>query len=105
MSKIFIDTNILVYSLDSHYPIKQEKCRSLLKALADDLRVLVEASLDRSQFARKWRNKRLAHIDLSLAVGAKATVLPGVSRQNVEYALASFRRIMNRLYGRLLTVN
>jgi hypothetical protein len=68
------------------------------QALADDLRVLVAASLDQSQFARDWRNKRLAHIDLSLAVDAKATPLPGVSRQNVEDALASFRQIMNRLH-------
>ena len=69
------------------------------QALADDLRDLVGASLNQSQFAREWRNKRLAHNDLALAVDAKATPLPGVSRQNVEEALASFRQIMNRLYG------
>jgi predicted nucleic acid-binding protein len=33
MSKIFIDTNILVYSLDAHDPGKQQECRHLLKAL------------------------------------------------------------------------
>lgn len=31
MSKIFIDTNILVYSMDRHAPEKRENCRSLLK--------------------------------------------------------------------------
>jgi hypothetical protein len=69
------------------------------QVLAGDLRNLVEAGLNRSQFAREWRNKRLAHNDLSLAVDAKAARLPGVSRQNVEDALASFRQIMNRMYG------
>jgi predicted nucleic acid-binding protein len=33
MSKIFIDTNILVYSMDRHDPEKREKCRSGLTAL------------------------------------------------------------------------
>lgn len=31
MSKIFIDTNILVYAMDNFDPAKQEKCRMLLK--------------------------------------------------------------------------
>ncbi len=31
MSKIFIDTNILVYTMDNYDPAKQEKCRMLLK--------------------------------------------------------------------------
>ncbi len=36
MSKIFIDTNILVYCLDNNYPEKQKKCRSLLKSIRDE---------------------------------------------------------------------
>ena len=38
MSKIFIDTNILVYSLDQFEPEKRKKCRELLKTLTGDLR-------------------------------------------------------------------
>jgi predicted nucleic acid-binding protein len=45
MSKIFIDTNILVYSLDSHHPIKQAECRSLLRALANDLRGVISTQV------------------------------------------------------------
>lgn len=66
--------------------------------LADELCKLVEDALDWSQFARQWRDKRYAHIDLSLAIDVKAAALPGVSRQNVEDALSSFRRILNRLH-------
>jgi predicted nucleic acid-binding protein len=36
MSKIFIDTNILVYSMDSHEPEKRDKSRSLLKKVVND---------------------------------------------------------------------
>ncbi|RLC21762.1 MAG: PIN domain nuclease [Deltaproteobacteria bacterium] len=35
-SKIFIDTNILVYTMDKHDTAKQQKCRGLLKSLAQD---------------------------------------------------------------------
>jgi predicted nucleic acid-binding protein len=36
MSKIFIDTNILVYGMDRHTPEKRDKCRSLLKKVANE---------------------------------------------------------------------
>jgi predicted nucleic acid-binding protein len=35
MSKVFIDTNIFVYTMDSHNPGKRERCRSLLRSLLD----------------------------------------------------------------------
>ena len=36
MSKVFIDTNILIYSIDGSYPKKREKCRALLKSLGGE---------------------------------------------------------------------
>lgn len=45
MSKVFIDTNILVYSLDRFDPIKQKKCRSLLKTLADDFQGVISTQV------------------------------------------------------------
>jgi predicted nucleic acid-binding protein len=36
MPKIFIDTNLLVYSIDQHNPVKMQKCRDLLKTLTGD---------------------------------------------------------------------
>lgn len=37
MSKAFIDTNILVYSMDKSEPAKMTRCRSLLKELKKDV--------------------------------------------------------------------
>jgi AbiU2 len=37
-------------------------------ALATELRTLVEQAVTRSAFARKWRNRRIAHSDLALAI-------------------------------------
>ena len=33
MSKVFIDTNILIYSMDKFDPVKREKCRLLLTSV------------------------------------------------------------------------
>ena len=70
--------------------------------LSDELRNLVKNALDRSQFARQWRDKHLAHSDLSLAINVKAAPLPRVSREHVEKALSCFRRILNRLHDSYL---
>jgi len=37
MAKIFIDTNILIYSMDQFDPQKRQRCRAVLKTLKDDL--------------------------------------------------------------------
>lgn len=67
------------------------------QVLGNDLQNLVKASLQRCQFVRDWRDKRLAHNDFLLSIGARAQQLPDIGYQNVEDALASFRQIMNRL--------
>jgi predicted nucleic acid-binding protein len=36
MSKVFLDTNIFVYSLDKSNPVKREKCRELVKRAANE---------------------------------------------------------------------
>ena len=35
MSKVFLDTNILIYTLDSHDQLKQDRSRSLLRTIQD----------------------------------------------------------------------
>jgi predicted nucleic acid-binding protein len=37
MPKIFLDTNILVYSLDQANPEKKERCRQLIKTLSTEI--------------------------------------------------------------------
>jgi hypothetical protein len=45
---------------------------------------------------RVWRNKRIAHSDLTTALKLSDEPLPGISRSSIEEALASVRVFMNR---------
>jgi predicted nucleic acid-binding protein len=45
MSKIFLDTNILVYTMDRFDPEKQKRCRSCLKSLKDDRRGVISTQV------------------------------------------------------------
>ncbi|MBM4041038.1 MAG: PIN domain-containing protein [Planctomycetes bacterium] len=36
MSKVFVDTNLIIYSIDEGEPEKRDKCRRLLRSLAED---------------------------------------------------------------------
>jgi hypothetical protein len=47
---------------------------------------------------RKWRNKRLAHLDLSTMLAGNASPLPGISRQMIEDALQLVRDYMNTIH-------
>ncbi len=66
-------------------------------SLAGEVQNLVEKAVSQSSFARDWRNRHLAHTDLYLALDVGAEPLPGISRQNVEDALSSFRDVLNQL--------
>lgn len=71
-------------------------------SLAEEVHKLVEVAVSQSSFARDLRNRRLAHLDLDLALGKGAKPLPGISRQNVENALSAIRDVLNRLAGHYL---
>jgi predicted nucleic acid-binding protein len=45
MSKVFIDTNILVYSMDNHNKIKKNKCRELLRKAHHDLHGVISTQV------------------------------------------------------------
>lgn len=45
MAKVFIDTNILVYSLDQFDTKKQKKCRELLRTFTGDLRGVISTQV------------------------------------------------------------
>ena len=45
MSKVFIDTNILIYSMDAFDPVKREKCRSLLKSVKQKMHGVVSTQV------------------------------------------------------------
>lgn len=68
------------------------------KRLAREVRALVKNAEDRSEFARKLRNDRLAHLDLAVGLTDGVALLSGASRQQVEETLASFRAVLNKLH-------
>jgi hypothetical protein len=47
------------------------------------------------EFAREWRNKRLAHTDLLNLREGQASALPAVTITNVENALESIRDLLS----------
>jgi hypothetical protein len=46
---------------------------------------------------RTWRNKRLAHLDLTTAMQSTFNPLPGISRQMIEEALELVRNYLNAI--------
>jgi hypothetical protein len=56
---------------------------------------LLENSLDLTDFARDWRNRRIAHRDLSLALERPTEPLKAASRSSVNEALAALGKVLN----------
>jgi hypothetical protein len=48
---------------------------------------------------RDIRNRRIGHLDLPTALNAHPTLLPGVSQEMVERALALMRQLLNGIQG------
>ncbi|MDF2766660.1 MAG: hypothetical protein K0S81_3655 [Rhodospirillales bacterium] len=77
-----------------------------LPALIDDPKIkaavesLVAKARERSSFCRDWRNRRIAHRDLTLALDRIASPLEGASRIKVSEALAALAEILNAVQVR-----
>jgi len=66
-------------------------------AIRPRLDALIGAAETECKFARDWRNRRIAHRDLELALGGCATPLEAASRASVKQALASIAGVLNAL--------
>jgi hypothetical protein len=66
-------------------------------ALASEIQTLVEEAVTRSAFARDWRNRRIAHSDLALAIKEGAKPLAVGSPRTVVEALDAIGAVLNRL--------
>ncbi len=62
---------------------------------ARDVQSLTTAALAACEFARDWRNRRIAHRDLELALGQNAHRLKPASRAAVKTALVSLGALLN----------
>ncbi len=66
-------------------------------ALRDDVTGLVEAAVEKTTFARDWRNRHIAHRDLRLALQDRAEPLEPGSRADVKEALAAVGAVLRRI--------
>ena len=58
---------------------------------------LLDAALVATDFARDWRNRRIAHRDLSLALARPTEPLKTASRAGVNEALTSLNSVLNAI--------
>ena len=63
---------------------------------------LVEAATKKTNFARDWRNRHIAHRDLDLATSESATPLAAASMEQVTNALSAIAKALNELSIRML---
>ena len=68
--------------------------------LSKEVGDLVARTLTEATFARDWRNRKLAHTDLRLALDDGAEPLAQVSRQHMETVLSCMRDAMNAVNRR-----
>jgi hypothetical protein len=67
--------------------------------LSAEVQRLTQEAQNAAEFAREWRNRRIAHTDLALALEARAHALKGVSRRNVEESLTAIAAVLNKIWG------
>lgn len=60
---------------------------------------LVKTAQAACESVREWRNRRLAHRDLSLALATATEPLPGISYATIKAALAAMAAVLNYLEG------
>jgi hypothetical protein len=82
-------------------PLSAGKSNLTLRRLPDlvsdqsfrtNLNALVDDAVDKTTFARDWRNRRLAHTELN-----RSQPLASASRKHVEDAMAAIRLVLNQL--------
>jgi hypothetical protein len=77
--------NLTVQSLPSLVPT----------TIGNEVMNMLKRCLERCEFARDWRNRHIAHCDLSLALSLQAVPLESVSQQKVGEALGSISMLLN----------
>jgi len=66
-------------------------------ALKKKVTELIKVSVEKAEFCRDWRNRRIAHKDLGLVLKTGAKPLKLASRAKVKEALSSIADVMNAI--------
>lgn len=65
--------------------------------MAIQVKELVDVAVAKAASIKPWRDKRLAHNDLDLALEVSSELLPGISRQYIEDALEAVAAVLNHI--------
>lgn len=65
--------------------------------IAIQVKELVDVAVAKAASIKPWRDKRLAHNDLGLALEVSSELLPGISRQYIEDALEAVAAVLNHI--------
>ncbi len=65
--------------------------------LKNEVGILIDAAIQKADFCRDWRNRRLAHKDLKLSLSDEAVPLKSASREKVKDLLEAISSIMNAI--------
>lgn len=63
---------------------------------------LVQEAVAATEFARDWRNRKLAHRNLQLALGDRAQALAPASRADIKAALKAVAEVLNAISAHYL---
>ena len=69
--------------------------------LRPEIEALVQAVVTSAAFARAWRNRRIAHRDLDLALKRSAVPLPPANYTDIDKIIEDLATILNRIELRL----
>jgi hypothetical protein len=75
--------------------IEHEDTKSAVKKL-------IENALADAEFCRDWRNRRIAHRDLDVALEQSATELAMANRKRIKDAMAAIAAVLNAVSGHYL---
>ena len=76
-------------------------CRPHGNGLYEEVRRLVRVAVDKAEFARDWRNRRISHSDLATVLG-EAEPLAAASVQKVTDALDAVHAVLNTISKELM---
>ena len=67
--------------------------------LKKEIERLIDSAIQKADFCKDWRDRRLAHKDLKLSISDEAKPLKPVSRKKVKDVLEAISSIMNAIAG------
>jgi hypothetical protein len=70
-----------------------------------EIKKRVSVAIRKSEFAREWRDRHIAHRDLHLALGESPKPLPAVSRKRIKDAIEAITAVLNAIDGHYCKAN